>query len=251
LWALLEDHASPGNLRPWPSRRRLAEFMGVSTRTVSKYLAELVASGWLEVEERSGTSNLYRTMWPVGPLKERAPVKGASRVVGKGASRGVLKGASTKEEPVEEEPVEEEPRIQSERETQEGAQLALVPSGGAQPQPDGFDDWWEVYPNSKGKQAARKSWARKTQAQRRQVVQALLNYRAALDTHRRNGGTPPTMHASTFLNGRWEDWLTDNTPDQSWPTPRGRAAVNAQGSTDEAKQLARQLARLDTRSAAR
>lgn len=132
----------------------------------------------------------------------------------------------------------------------EPSQLELVPSGGTHPAPiDGFDDWWANYPSSKGKQAARKAWTNLGAGHQAQAGHALAHYLAALQTHKARGGTPPVMHASTFLNGRWEDWLHDDQPDPAWPAPKGRYAAHQ---TDEAKEIANQIAqRVIARRAAR
>ena len=91
LYALLDDFASPNQPEPFPGKELLAELLGVTTRTIFAWTKELTEAGWLTVERRDGTSNLYC-------LEEE---------VRKPASRGVRKPASYEGEPDEGEPSEE------------------------------------------------------------------------------------------------------------------------------------------------
>lgn len=60
LYCLLDDHASPDSPRPFPGQGELAKQLGVSERTVRTWTRELVAAGWIEVEQRGlGQNNSY------------------------------------------------------------------------------------------------------------------------------------------------------------------------------------------------
>lgn len=113
VWALLEDHASPDSPMPFPSQDTLAEYMGVTARSVRSWLAELEQAGWLEIVTEStprGKRNTYRMMWNQGKDTsggEGGVRKSASGPMRKNSSGRVRKPASSEEEPVEEEPVEE------------------------------------------------------------------------------------------------------------------------------------------------
>lgn len=112
LWTLLEDHASPESPVPFPSQELLAEYLGVTDRTIRSWLNELVASGWV-VKQRTSRSNRYRLAW-----KNRSDRNQAS-----GHDRNQASGHTGRRLPTkknqEEEPIEE-PLSKSEWSTQEG-----------------------------------------------------------------------------------------------------------------------------------
>lgn len=114
LWTLLEDHASPESPVPFPGQRRLAEFMGVSDRTIRNWLDELAGSGWL-TRRQTGRSCRYQLTW-----KNRSDRKQASGRDRKQASGQIGTRLPTKKNQ-EEEPIEE-PSPQVSRSTQEGTQ---------------------------------------------------------------------------------------------------------------------------------
>ena len=63
LFAAIEDHATDGFA--WPGQKRLASYFGSGVRSVQRWLAELVASGWIVVHvERTdeGKRNIYELM---------------------------------------------------------------------------------------------------------------------------------------------------------------------------------------------
>lgn len=66
LWAILSGaYADYSTGEAFPSRNTLADFLGVSVRTVVRYITQLEQSGWVEVTRRRAangdwTSNLYR-----------------------------------------------------------------------------------------------------------------------------------------------------------------------------------------------
>lgn len=59
LYLAIRSFTSPQKMEAFPSRERLAKMLGVSTRTVTSAIKELQDGGWLGVEHRFNTSNLY------------------------------------------------------------------------------------------------------------------------------------------------------------------------------------------------
>lgn len=66
VWNILDDHASPDRPVPFPSQETMAEHLGLSEkngdRTIRRWLGELIATGWVEVE-RTGRSNRHVMCW--------------------------------------------------------------------------------------------------------------------------------------------------------------------------------------------
>jgi hypothetical protein len=60
LLVVLADHFNDQEGAAWPSQERIATMMGLSTRQVRRIQIELINKGHLEVETRTGQSNLYR-----------------------------------------------------------------------------------------------------------------------------------------------------------------------------------------------
>lgn len=58
-YAALAYHAGKRD-HCWPSERRLAALLGVSVRQVRRYVAQLVAGGWITVARTPGGSSTYR-----------------------------------------------------------------------------------------------------------------------------------------------------------------------------------------------
>jgi biotin operon repressor len=58
LWILLDRYAGKDG-EAFPSRGRLAKDLGCSLASVDRAIRELLAEGWLTIEHRTGTSNLY------------------------------------------------------------------------------------------------------------------------------------------------------------------------------------------------
>jgi hypothetical protein len=64
LLVVLADHFNDQEGAAWPSQERIAKMMGLSTRQVRRIQIELINKGHLEVETRTGQSNLYRMTTP-------------------------------------------------------------------------------------------------------------------------------------------------------------------------------------------
>lgn len=76
--------------------------------------------------------------------------------------------------------------------------------------PDGFEDFWKVYPRRVAKLAAIKAYARAL----RYATPAVINEGAARYAQVRAGQDPQfTAHPSTWLNaGRWSDEISTTQP---------------------------------------
>ena len=113
-----------------------------------------------------------------------------------------------------------------------------------------FDAWWEQWPNKADRKQSHAKWARLmvdgVDPDRLDV--ALLNYLAAIQAHTAATGLAPSiLHGATFLNGRWERYETDPTPDPAWP--RGTGSGQAAQVTDAERDLARALGRVEVTTA--
>jgi hypothetical protein len=90
-----------------------------------------------------------------------------------------------------------------------------------------FEAWWVDYPLKLKKHLARQAWVehRDSGADMAQFAAALDNYAAAIATH--NTDSPndpaPVMHATTFLNGRWEDYQQAAVQNPQWSSQSHRA----------------------------
>jgi len=138
--------------QPFPGQATLAEYMGVTDRSIRSWLTELQDAGWLEVRReptKKGRRNSYRLFWKqtsepvVVPQDDRNQASGNKR---KQASGRYRKPASYEEEPCEAEPVEEEtPAVVI------GAQVELFRDSPVEPPVPAkpsvvakliLDDWW-------------------------------------------------------------------------------------------------------------
>lgn len=64
LLIVLSDHFNDKEGAAWPSQQRIALLMGVSDRTVRRLQTSLQDKGILNVEHRTGSSNMYRMITP-------------------------------------------------------------------------------------------------------------------------------------------------------------------------------------------
>lgn len=64
LLVILADHFNDQEGAAWPSQQRIAKIMGISDRQVRRIQVQLLNKEYLEVEQRSGQSNLYRMRTP-------------------------------------------------------------------------------------------------------------------------------------------------------------------------------------------
>lgn len=169
----------------YPSRRRLADDLGISIPTVDSAKEVLISIGAITMEHRgsptnnSQTSNLYTVMWqePVNNLA-RGGKETYTGVVKKPA-QGWEKNPHTNLYPINSNPTN--PNIVT---------------------ADPFDEFWLAYPRKAGKAAARKSFTvalKTTNAQT--LIAAATNYRC--DPNRED---QYTKHPATWLNqGCWDD----------------------------------------------
>ncbi|HRI12866.1 MAG TPA: helix-turn-helix domain-containing protein [Verrucomicrobiota bacterium] len=75
------------------------------------------------------------------------------------------------------------------------------------PSADGFDAFWELYPNKVAKKSAEKAWAKTTDADRTAILLDLKSRPASKEWTKDGGQFIP--HPATYLNGeRWNDART-------------------------------------------
>ena len=76
LLVILADHFNDKEGAAWAGQARIAKMMGVSDRQVRRLQVSLVSKGLLNVELRTGQSNLYRMVTPdllSYPLGHKSP----------------------------------------------------------------------------------------------------------------------------------------------------------------------------------
>ncbi len=252
LWVVLDDFTSKESTSPWPSQAKLAEYMGATDRAVRNWLNELVRAGWLEVVTRPGTSNIHRMKWRGDASGPRNDSSGVGRNDSSGGSGTTV------------------PPKQHQEASPDEATPPNPPDGGGGEEParslfgddsppanaddrkpkrrsdrpcPRFDAWWEQWPNKVDRKPARRAWssllASGVGADRLDL--ALLNYLAAIQTHKEATGLgPQIMHGATFLRGRWERYETDPSPDPAWPRP---ARPQGHETTEAERVLAQALGR--------
>jgi hypothetical protein len=59
LYLIIQSYVGPNSAHPFPKRETVAHFMGIGLDTLRKYTDELVAGGWLLVEQRRGGWNQF------------------------------------------------------------------------------------------------------------------------------------------------------------------------------------------------
>ncbi len=64
LLVILADHFNDKEGAAWAGQARIAKMMGVSDRQVRRLQVSLVSKGILNVEHRTGSSNMYRMVTP-------------------------------------------------------------------------------------------------------------------------------------------------------------------------------------------
>lgn len=65
---LIGDHLNVGSEDAWPSHRRLASMLSLTTKTIQRTSGQLERRGWLTIKRspQEKTSNRYRLRWPPG-----------------------------------------------------------------------------------------------------------------------------------------------------------------------------------------
>lgn len=197
----------------FPSRKRLADDLGLSIRTVDVAKEILLDIGAIDVVARvnaSGeqTSNLYTVKWEQGEkFAQGGGAKNDTGGVQKDA-RGGCKNLHTNLDPINLDPLNLD--ISASAEIAPKA-LVVVP-GGSDTQDELnpvygplmalFDTFWQEYPRKQAKGAARKAWSSAVRKERAvAIIEAARRYRD--DPNRQDEFTP---HPATWLNGeRWSD----------------------------------------------
>jgi hypothetical protein len=153
LWGLLEDFASPSRPQPFPGQATLAEYMGVTDRSIRTWMTELQEAGWLQVQReptKKGRRNSYRLFWK--HTSEPATVSDEDRKQTSGGKRKQSSGTYRKHTSYEEKPCEAEPVEEENPAATVGEQVELFRNPRAEPAvPAGspavaklmLDDWWQ------------------------------------------------------------------------------------------------------------
>lgn len=92
--------------------------------------------------------------------------------------------------------------------------------------PIDFDAFWDAYPRKVGKKAARKSWTKMSNAERRAAVEAIGQHVEAWWREGRSSATVP--YPATWLNGEhWDDEIgfTPERPTEGTTRDNGMGAI--------------------------
>lgn len=179
-------------------RKRIAEAMRLkSPRSVDRYLGELAAIGALKIraqfKDDRQTTNEYQVV-TVDPSQYSA------RGVADLKTPGVAESCAP-------EVAENCSQSYNQYDLRTSTNLPTV-AGAPSETPDGFEDFWEVYPRKKEKKRAQAAW--KSAVKREPaagIITAAKNY--AEERKSVKDGEQFTKHASTWLNNDcWEDYRT-------------------------------------------
>lgn len=178
----------------YPSRKFIADRLGMSLSTVKRGIKELVDAGFVQVEHRFDDNGAQRSsLYHLGTMSYSPPqvVEGGSQVDPPQVHPRTPPRVT--DEPGPGSPVTP---IKKQRERNNGE--VLIYAG----QKSSFEDFWAVYPRRAAKAEAQKAWAKATQTASPEVIlDGARRYRD--DPNREPKYTP---HPSTWLNqGRWDD----------------------------------------------
>lgn len=197
IYAVLQRHADRNGVC-FPSRRKMAELVCVSIKTVDRAIEELESIGAIEKRRRYGEDGSYRsneyqviTAPPNGvpvdvDLSDDEPPLGTLVSLPRD-----IDDASPRDK-------NDTLTIAITNESQGTINISSSSNDDGQ-----FEAFWQIYPRKVGKQAALKAWvkARKT-ASAQQILEGARTY-----ARQRDGEDPMyTAHPSSWLNaGRWDD----------------------------------------------
>lgn len=218
LYALLLRYAHYQKKTAFPARKRLAEDLRKSDRSIDSYIKELVSiralyvtRRYLDEKKKVQTSNLY-TVVTADPQFVAPP------------SEAVFAGAGEVgfAPPSEADFALTIPTINDTQvnDTQVN-NTAGVAARAARSSDDMFDEWWSMYPVKVGKATARKAY-RKAELRHDDLTGKLQAYLQHRDRHENQGWLPNIPHPTTWLNQeRWDDRPLPTT-DRSKPTAEQR-----------------------------
>jgi biotin operon repressor len=194
----------------WPSQRRLAAELGVTTRAIQLCLDGLVAAGYLNVKVSKGRghTNRYRPIFETGNTNHSSPIDGQKGEPGfaiipskirTGEPENTNGGALKHERPFVQ---NSSKRTLSKRTVSknEGKSLTMTDQSRSD-----FEAFWHAYPKKVDKLRAEKLFANLLKSKRASVEQLIAG--ANRYATERAGQDPTyTKHASTWLNaGGWLD----------------------------------------------
>lgn len=213
VYAVLQRYSNSDGVC-FPSRKTVADRIGVSVRSVDRALDELEAEGVLTVSRRqnpdgSFTSNLYHltTANPVTVLATKTTL---------GSDKNDTRGSDKNDTLI---------RVNSNQ-----SQESDISSS--------FAAFWQAYPRKKGKQQALRAWEKaiKTGADPTVIVAGAERY--ALE---RTGEDPQyTAHPATWLHaGRWDD--EPDPTHQAKPTTRQHQTDIVQAALQRIREQQREI----------
>jgi hypothetical protein len=201
---LLADRANDKG-ECYPSIKTISEDAELSDRCVTKNIGELESSGFVRVENRVNTSNLYRLNIGFG---------------GERGSGGVVNDVPTNlsSEPINE-PTPTPSGCSTDKSVGEGDGTPPV----APPPPEGFDEFWRVYPRKDNKAKAVKAWRKLMKEPNHPAVADITAHiekrikLGAWSAKKKNFIPNP----EAFINGRrWEDEIITQYSDNPKDAPR-------------------------------
>lgn len=193
LYLILRSFAM-GKGYAFPSRRRLAEAMGVSIPTLDTAKKSLILVGAIEVEARISsngdqTSNLYLVRW--NEPKSLQGGKKSCTTPYQESLQGWKRNLHTEAYKLNTD------KIEPHRKDIVRKPVILDPS---------FEEFWKAYPRKDAKGTARRAWLKAVRvASPDRIIAGALRYNE--DVNREDAFT---AHAATWLNG--ERWLDGSLP---------------------------------------
>ena len=228
----LADHANDDG-QCWPSLPRLAAKCRIKKRQAIKIIQKLEADGTLQIERGQGRGNvsIYTLLLKGAPEYTNSPekvhpstpfpppIKGALQDT-KGAlqdTKGALASAP-------------EPSVEPSVEPSEEKDPLFVPHGGQDGYSQGFEAFWDCYPQKKGKRQAWREWQRhKLDPLATQLCRSVADHLAHDEAWQRGYIKYP---ATYLVQGCWQDECTP--PARSVTLPPNKSTARTQFNVDAA-----------------
>lgn len=198
-----------GNDEAWPSVEAIAEWCGVTERTVKKGLQELREAGWIESRRRFGASSVYRVFNAVESNVES--VEGEHSVPDDG-EHSIPDGGEHSMYDIQQ---QEKTPLKTPGSVSESGYLKAwserARTRGNRMYPEDFARFWKAYPRKVNKSGAFRKWIATLRAADDMVRAADEMIRAAENYADEKDGTDERYikHAATFLgpDEHWRDWV--------------------------------------------
>jgi hypothetical protein len=220
--------ALPGREAGWftGSAEQLAKLCPITVKQIRTAMATLLAAGLMEKAKfRSSTGDQTCSYRPVEyrkPSDQPFALQGKSGSAPQGKSTFALQGNCTSllEEEIFTTRASGDAQVVVEMfpatDSPPPAPSKRKPKAARRDYDTGFLAWWAKYPNKLNKADAWELWKL---VDHQAVDTALGHYLTSIATHEAQypGAKVSPLYATTFLNGRWENWEHGPCPNPYWP----------------------------------